>query len=72
MKVQVCLLQTGISELFVQASNSGALTLADRYGLMAAMLNESLTEEEKNSIDRILYGLRKGRVKIVDEISATL
>lgn len=72
MNIHICLLQTGISELFVQASSSGIITLADRYGLLAAMLNESLTEEEKSTIDRILYSLRKGRLRIVNELSVVL
>lgn len=72
MQFHLCLLQFALAELFVQASHSGNITLADRYGLLAALLQDSLTEEEKNSIDRLLYGVLKGRLKMVNEISALL
>lgn len=70
MPAQICLLQSAIPELFAQVSQSGTLTLADRYGLMAALLDDCLNEEERRSIDRLLYAVRKNRLKIVDEISA--
>jgi hypothetical protein len=63
------LLPSAISELFVQASLTGQITLADRYGLMAALLEESATEEEIRSIDRLLYALQRGRIQIVNELS---
>ena len=69
MQVQVCLLQSAIPELFAQVSQSGNLTLADRYGLMAALLDDSLNEEERRSIDRLLYAVRKNRLKVVDDFS---
>ncbi|WP_421659138.1 hypothetical protein [Leptothermofonsia sp. ETS-13] len=68
----VNLLPSAISELFAQASVAGKITLADRYGLMAAMLSETLSEEERNCIDRLLHALRKGRVRVVDELSTLL
>ncbi len=64
------LLPSAISEMFAHASVTGKLTLADRYGMMAALLTDSLSEEERYSLDRLLYALRKGRVQIVDELSA--
>lgn len=67
---QVRLLPGAISALFVQVSRSGCITLADRYGLMAALLEDSLTEEERASIDRLLHALCRGRMKVVNEISA--
>ena len=66
------ILPTALFELFATASNSGGLTLADRYGLMAALLEESLPEEELCVIDRLLYAVRKGRIIVVDEISFLL
>ncbi|QZZ22936.1 hypothetical protein J5X98_11650 [Leptothermofonsia sichuanensis E412] len=68
----VTLLPSAISELFAQVSVTGKITLADRYGLMAAMLSESISEEEIDCIDRLLYALRKGHVQIVDELSTIL
>ncbi|MCP2727006.1 hypothetical protein [Limnofasciculus baicalensis] len=70
MKIQLRLLPGAISDLFAQVSTSGKITLADRYGLMAALLEESLTQEERDSIERLIRSVRRGRLKIVDEISA--
>lgn len=70
MSAQVRLLPGAISDLFAQVSSSGKITLADRYGLMAALLEEGLTQEERDSIDRMLYALWRGRMKVVSEISA--
>ena len=68
----VRLLPTALYELFATASVSGRLTVADRYGLMAALLEESLVDEEIRVINRLLYAVRKGRIAVVDEISCVL
>lgn len=68
--LQIQLLPTALSELFAFATHSGCLTLADRYGLMAALLDDSLDEENRCVIDRLLRAVCKGRICIVDEISA--
>ncbi|MGK7927205.1 MAG: hypothetical protein AB4290_18500 [Spirulina sp.] len=65
------LIPGALADLFAQVSQSGKITLADRYGLMAALLDDSLGEEEKASIDRLLRAMRTGRMKIVNEISLT-
>lgn len=72
MRFQICPIQYSIAELFAQVSNSGRITLADRYGLMAILLQDCVSQEEINAIDRVLYGIRRGWVKIVDEISYIL
>jgi hypothetical protein len=59
-----------ISEILASVTDTGTLTIADRYGLMAAILDESLEEEDRNSINRLLRSVLKGRVKIVNELSA--
>lgn len=66
------LLPSAISDLFAQVTSSGCITLADRYGLMAAVLDESLEEEERFSIDRLLHSISRGRVRIVDELSSVI
>lgn len=66
---QVSLLPGAISDLFAQVSSSGQITLADRYGLMAALLDDALTEEERRCIDRLLHAFQRGRVKVVNELS---
>jgi hypothetical protein len=69
MPAQLHLLPGALSDLFAQVSNSGRITLADRYGLMAALLEDSLTKEERASIDRLLRAFCRGRMKVVSEIS---
>jgi hypothetical protein len=69
MVPQVRLIPGAVSDLFAQTSTSGKVTVADRYGLMAAVLEDELSDDERMSIDRILYAFNRGRVKIVDEIS---
>jgi len=69
MQATVSLIPGAISELFAQTSSSGCITRADQYGLMAAMLDESLTEDERAAIDRLLRACRRGRMKVVNELS---
>jgi hypothetical protein len=68
----VNLIPGAIADLFAQVSSTGCITLADRYGLMAALLDDSLEEEEQRCIDRLIRALYRGRVKMVDEISAVM
>lgn len=70
MLIPVRLIPGAISDLFAQVSTTGTITLADRYGLMAAILEESLTEEERCAIDRLLRAFCRGRMRVVNEISA--
>lgn len=67
---QVHLIPGALSELFAQVTSSGQITVADRYGLMAALLKEELAEQERASIDRLLHAFRRGRLVVVPEISA--
>ena len=41
--IQLDILPSALSELFAAAAISGSLTIADRYGLLAALLKDSLT-----------------------------
>ncbi|MEA5617560.1 hypothetical protein VB711_06870 [Cronbergia sp. UHCC 0137] len=66
------LLPGAISEIIAASANSRTLTLADRYGLMAAILDESLEEEEEQAINRLLRFVIKGRIKVVDTLSSDL
>ncbi|MFB2837954.1 hypothetical protein [Floridanema evergladense] len=72
MSEQLNLLPTALSDLFAQVTSSGYITLADRYGLKAAILEDCLSEEEQSTLDRLLYGVRRGRLQIVNEISALM
>jgi hypothetical protein len=70
MLTPVRLIPGALSDLFAQATISGKMTLADRYGLLAALLEDSITEDERGAIDRLLRALCRGRIKVVNEISA--
>jgi hypothetical protein len=63
------LLPGALSDLFAEVSTSGHLTQADRYGLMAALLEDNLGTEELSVIDRLLRAVRRGRLTLVDELS---
>lgn len=66
---RLSLLPTALSDLFAQASTTGKITLADRYGLMAAILDDTfVSEEDRYSIDRLLHAIRQGRLQVVDEL----
>jgi hypothetical protein len=55
-----------IAELFCQVSQSGTLTRTNRHSLMSALLNYTLTEEDKSVIDRLVHATRRGWVTISD------
>lgn len=64
------LLPGAINELIATVTDTRCLTKADRYGLMAAILDETLSEEERSSLDRLIRSLVKGRIQVIDELSA--
>ncbi|MDP8963794.1 MAG: hypothetical protein M3O33_07360 [Cyanobacteriota bacterium] len=65
---KICLLPSAISELFAEVPEKGKITITDRYGLKAALLNNTLSKDEEDSINRLLHSVRQGRLKIVDEL----
>lgn len=64
MLTQIQLLPGAISEIFASATETGILTLSDRYGLMAAALDEGLDREERRAVNRILYFVKQGRITV--------
>ena len=58
---------SSITALFSEIVLSGKITPAVHSRIMAALLEEKLNEEEKASIKRLLYALRRGRLQIVEE-----
>lgn len=70
MEPPIYLLPSGLGDLFARVNTTGELTLADRYGLMAALLDESLSQEEQFTINRLLRAVCRGKIKVVNEISA--
>lgn len=65
MLPQLELIPGAISEMLVSVAETGRLSLGDRYGLMAAALNDSLSEDERRAVNRILRGAIKGRIQVV-------
>ncbi|TAG64984.1 MAG: hypothetical protein EAZ25_17860 [Oscillatoriales cyanobacterium] len=54
MQTPVNLIPSALGELFAEVNHRGYITVADRYGLLAAIFDETLTEDDKRSIDRLL------------------
>lgn len=69
---QVNLLPGAISEMLASVTDTHRLTQADRYGMLAALLDESVPEEDLTAIDRMLYSLRRGQIQIVSELSVVM
>ncbi|HEY9901070.1 MAG TPA: hypothetical protein V6D43_01355 [Candidatus Sericytochromatia bacterium] len=64
---QACALPSTLLELFAEVIQQGKITFSHRYTMRTALLSPSLTEDEKDSINRLLYSVRRGLVKVVDE-----
>ncbi|HEY9848359.1 MAG TPA: hypothetical protein V6D28_02785 [Leptolyngbyaceae cyanobacterium] len=69
MSNQVNLLPYALADLFAEVVSTGRITVADRYGIMAALLDNTLSEEEYSMVDRLLYGIRRGWLQVVNDIS---
>ena len=68
--LQVNLIPGAIYEIMASVCDTCCITKADRYALMAAILDESLTKDERRCVDRLLRSLIKGRIQVVDELSS--
>ena len=66
---KIVLLPTALADMFVEVTSTGRLSYADRYGMLAALLDASVGDDDRRSIDRILYALRRGTVCVVDDLS---
>ncbi len=53
-----------LSEIAANISDSGTITAAERHELMAALLDDALSVEEKVMIDRLIYAYRRGRLHL--------
>ncbi|MEM8640185.1 MAG: hypothetical protein AAGG51_15405 [Cyanobacteria bacterium P01_G01_bin.54] len=60
--LQLQLLPGAIAAIFADAAETHALTKADRYGLLAALLADEIEDEERCAIDRILRSVRLGQL----------
>ena len=63
------LLPGAINELIATVTDTHHLTVAGRYGMMATILDESISEEERGSLDRLIRSLLKGRIQVTDGLS---
>lgn len=66
------LLPGAVNELIASVAETQILTQADRYGLLAAILDETLAEEDRNSLDRLIRSILRGRVQVVEELSTCI
>ncbi|MEM9539197.1 MAG: hypothetical protein AAGA60_06750 [Cyanobacteria bacterium P01_E01_bin.42] len=66
MTPPVRLLPGSIAEMLATASETGQISQADRYGMMAAMFEESLDEEEIRALNRLLRAINRGKIKVSD------
>ena len=58
--------QMTLEELFGQIMFSSVVTRHDRRQLRSALLERTLNEDEYAIINRLLYNVRRGWVKIID------
>ncbi|MEG4285740.1 hypothetical protein QUB68_21660 [Microcoleus sp. A006_D1] len=58
--------QMTLEELFGQVMFSSIVTRHDRRQLRSALLERTLNEDEYAIINRLLYNVRRGWVRIVD------
>ena len=64
MLVPMQLLPGAIYEILASSTETGLLTVSDRYGLYAATLDEFLPEEERRIVNRILRSVVRGRIRL--------
>jgi len=59
-----------LSDLFAEVSSSGKMTVQDCEHLKQVRLEEQISDEEKQAIDRLLYAIRLGRIQVIEETHA--
>ncbi|MDC0834386.1 hypothetical protein AY599_01040 [Leptolyngbya valderiana BDU 20041] len=69
MVPEIQLIPGAISQILVSVRDTGVLTRTDCYGLMAAALDDSLNEDDRRSVNRLMRSVRQGKVKVVDDLS---
>ncbi|NEO85145.1 MAG: hypothetical protein F6J87_12980 [Spirulina sp. SIO3F2] len=63
--IQLTLLPGAIAAILADSAQTQILTCGDRFGLMAALLSENLSEDEHRAIDRLLRAVRRGRIRFM-------
>ncbi|MGB0563967.1 MAG: hypothetical protein ACPGVO_19530 [Spirulinaceae cyanobacterium] len=64
----VRLLPGSIAEMLAATSQTGVITKADQYGLQAALLEETLSEEELRAVNRLLRGVKRGKITVIESL----
>lgn len=64
MLIPLKLIPGAIYEIVASTTETGVLTLSDRYGLMAAIFDENINTDERRTVDRILRSVQRGRLRI--------
>lgn len=59
------LLPGALSEIAKAIEQTQRVTLTDRYGLMAAIFDESLPDDERRMVNRILRGVQTGQIQML-------
>jgi len=57
-----------LPELFAKVIHTHQISFADWYELMTDPWDGSFTQEDEDLLTRLIYAVRQGWVKIVDEI----
>ncbi len=58
-----------LEELFGEIMFSSLITRSDQQRLVQALKSESLSEDETAIIQRVLYNIRRGWIRLVDDSS---
>lgn len=60
----VQLIPGAVSAMLADIACSGQVSEGDRYGLMAACCDETLDEEERLAINRLIHSIVRGKVEV--------
>ena len=66
MSNQLLATNTTFAELFGHIAYSKIITSTQKQDLITARKNATLSDEDRHSIDRLLYGLRRGWLQVVE------
>lgn len=66
MSPHLQLIPGSIAAILASTCTTGCITKADRYGLLAATLDDSLDPEDREAVNRLLYAIRRGKIKIIN------
>ncbi len=64
MPTQFKFSQNSVDDLFAQIWQSGYVSLHARHVLRTLLLEEDYTQDEQATIDRLLYAVRRGWLKV--------